>query len=86
VLGNIKIRFLYPWQRYMPGDEIWPAAGLREELIRRGYAERVIDDGLETAMVEPQTEKAVKRRGRPRTRPYKDGKPIRTRKKVSDEH
>jgi hypothetical protein len=83
MLGTIKIRFLHPWERYMPGDVIQPPAGMREELIRRGYAEVVIEpDAPETAMVEPQTEKAVKRRGRPRIRQYVDGKPVRTRKKV----
>ncbi len=85
MLGTKKIRFLHPWQRYMPGDEIQPPAGMREVLIQRGIAELVIETepgAPETAMVEPQVEQAVRPRGRPRTRPYVDGKPVRGRKKV----
>lgn len=85
MLGTKKIRFLHPWRRYMPGDVIAPTDGMREVLIQRRIAELVIEsesDAPETAMIEPQTEKAVKRPGRPRTRQYVDGKPVRPRKKV----
>ena len=85
MLGAKKICFLHRWRRYMPGDVIQPPAGMREGLIRRGYAELVIESESaepETAMVEPQTEKAVRPRGRPRIRQYVNGKPVRTRKKV----
>ncbi len=88
MLGEIKIRILQPWQRYMPGDVIAPVDGVREILIQRGVAELVIEsepDAPETAMVEPQVERAVKPRGRPRTREYKDGKPVRPRKKVTND-
>jgi hypothetical protein len=69
----------------MPGDVIEPTAGVRGVLIQRGIAELVIEsepDAPETAMVEPQVERTVKPRGRPRTRQYVDGKPVRKRKKV----
>lgn len=79
MLGKIKIRFLHPWQRYIPGDVIQPTAGMREILIQRGIAEVVVEDAPETAMVEPQVERAVRPRGRPR----KDGTPPRQRKQVA---
>ncbi len=90
MLDPIKIRILHPWLRYMPGDVITPGGGVRQILIQRGVAELVIEESVsgipdapETAMVEPATEKAIKPRGRPRTREYIDGKPVRRRKKVT---
>lgn len=83
MLSTIKIRFLLPWQRYMPGDVIQPGAGVRKILIQRGIAEVAAEDAPETAMVEPQVERAVRPRGRPRTREYVDGKPVRPQKKVN---
>ena len=90
MLDPVPIRILHPWRQYMPGDVITPGGGVRQLLIQRGVAELVIeddvpDDAPETAMVEPATEKAVKRRGRPRTREYVDGKPVRKRKKVTND-
>ena len=84
-LGKVKIRFIRPWGQYRKGDEIWPPGTLRQWLIERGHAEVAIDDAPETAMVEPQTEKAVKPRGRPRGRPRKDGTPPRQRKQVTND-
>ena len=82
MLGEVKIRFLHPWQRYMPGDVIQPGGGVRKILIQRGIAEVVAEDAPEAAMVEPQVERAVRPRGRPRTREYVDGKPVRPQKQV----
>jgi hypothetical protein len=85
MLGSKKVRFLQSWGQYRRGAEIWPPDGIRNALLQRGLVELVIDDddeAPETAMVEPQTEKAIKKRGRPRTREYVDGKPVRKRKKV----
>jgi hypothetical protein len=84
MLGDKKVRFVRSWGQYRRGAEIWPPAGLRNVLLQRGLVELVIEDGApETTMVEPQVERAVRPRGRPRTREYVNGKPVRKRKKVT---
>jgi hypothetical protein len=79
MLGTVKVRVLKPWGRYDRGAEIWPPAALRQHLLRCGIVELIPEDigpdVPETTMVEPQVERAIRPRGRPR----KDGSPPRRR-------
>lgn len=63
----MKVRFRRPWGKYATGDTFESRSALGDWLVEHGYAERV-GGAVETAMVSPGTECAMRPRAQARRR------------------